>query len=115
MIDAWKVRALLAQRGVTADERQDWLLRDLSKGAGPFLAIWDKAKLGPKPSEAELDALQAEADALAAEREAEKPGNLLMVSIADAIEDAPPNSPVRKLGEALLGLTGGGRVAGRPV
>lgn len=37
-------------------------------------------------------------------------------AIADAIKDEVPNSPVRKLGEALLGQAGrAGRIAGRPV
>ena len=39
----------------------------------------------------------------------------LETAIADAIKDEAPNSPVRKLGEALLGLTSKGRIAGRPV
>lgn len=43
------------------------------------------------------------------------PSDELVASIADAIKDEPANSPVRKLGEALLGQAGQGRVAGRPV
>ena len=39
----------------------------------------------------------------------------LVAAIANAIKDEPPGSPVRKLGEALLGQTSAGRVAGRPV
>ena len=64
MITIWKIRALLIQRGVTADEDRDFLLRDDSDGTGPFIAEWDDVKLGAKPTEADLDALQTEADAL---------------------------------------------------
>ena len=40
----------------------------------------------------------------------------LDTAILDAIKDEPANSPVRKLGEALLGQTGrAGRIVGRPV
>jgi len=39
----------------------------------------------------------------------------LDAAIANAIKDESVNSPVRKLGEALLGQTSAGRVAGRPV
>lgn len=114
MITVWNVRALLASRGVTADEdREDFLMRDLSKGAGSFIAIWDEAKLGPKPSKADLNTFQVEADALRAEAEAKKPDNLLRAAIADAIKDEPANSSARKLGEAFL--TSEGRIIGRPV
>ena len=44
------------------------------------------------------------------------PDDELNAAIADAIKDEAPNSPVRKLGEALLGQAGkAGRIAGRPV
>ncbi len=94
MITGWKVRALLAQRGVAADESQDWLLLDLIDGAGVRIARWDEAKLGPEPSEAELDALQAEADILRAETVATKPDNKL-----EARLNALPPTPLR---DALL-------------
>lgn len=64
MITIWKVRALLNQRGVTADEDKDFRLQDNADGAGPFIAAWDVPKLGAEPTEAELDAFQTEADAL---------------------------------------------------
>ncbi len=44
------------------------------------------------------------------------PNEELSTAISDAIKDEPANSPVRKLGEALLGQTGkAGRIAGRPL
>jgi len=43
------------------------------------------------------------------------PSDELVAAIANAIKDEPPGSPVRKLGEALLGQTSKGRIAGRPV
>jgi len=61
MITIWKVRALLVDRSITPDEENDFLLQDNSDGVGPFIAHWDEAKLGPIPSEADLDLFQAEA------------------------------------------------------
>ena len=115
MITIWKVRALLADRGIAPDRENDFQLQDNSDGEGPFIAKWIISKLGPKPSEADLDTFKTQADALQAEA-AKNPNDELASAISEAIKDEPPGSPVRKLGEALLGQAGGkARVAGRPV
>lgn len=109
----WNIIAILKARGITPAAR-DFLLVDNSDGQGPFIEFWDEAKLGPKPSQADLDAVQAEADALQVEA-LKDPTDELMAAISDAIKDEPPGSPVRRLGEALIGQADrAGRVAGRP-
>lgn len=39
----------------------DWLVQD--DGAGPYLAYWDAAKLGPQPTQKQLEAVDAAATA----------------------------------------------------
>ena len=106
--------AILESRGVAAEEG-DFAIQDNSDGKGPFIAAWNEAKLGPKPTRADLDTAQAEADALQAAA-SKDPTDELAAAIAAAIKDEPANSRVRRLGEALLGLTGkAGRITGRPL
>lgn len=40
-----------------ADPFSDYLVQDDSDGNGPYLKHWDEAKLGPRPTQAELDAV----------------------------------------------------------
>ena len=40
----------------------DFVLGDKSDGNGPFIARWDEAKLGPKPTKAALDAVSVAAE-----------------------------------------------------
>jgi len=47
---------ILAARGKTADFTRDVLCVDDSDGQPPRLAHWDSAKLGPMPTQAEVDA-----------------------------------------------------------
>ena len=122
MITIWKVRALLADRGIAPDEENDFLLQDNSDGAGPFIAEWDEAKLGTKPSEAELDAMQVEADALQAEA-AKNPTDELdaalaavQATLASASTVAGLKTVFNDMIDAMRGKTGkAGRIAGRPV
>lgn len=46
----------------TAVPLVDFVLQDNSDGNGPFIAKWDEAKLGSKPTKAELDAVSIVAD-----------------------------------------------------
>ena len=48
----------------------DFVLGDKSDGNGPFIARWDEAKLGPKPTKAELDAVSAVAEQARIDKEA---------------------------------------------
>ncbi len=108
----WQIKAWLNANNIPHSDT-DFELEDA--GEGPFIREWNEAKLGPWPARADLDALQAEAAALQAEA-AVDPQAELDAAISAAIEDEPANSPVRKLGEALLGQAGkAGRIAGRPV
>ena len=74
---------------------------------GDELAGLDWKGPGPKPTQAEVNAVVVPPPI--------DPHAELVAAIANAIKDEPPGSPVRKLGEALLGQTSAGRVAGRPV
>jgi len=48
--------AILAARGVTQfDPTRDYRIHD--DGSGPYIAHWDEAKLGPRPTQEELDAV----------------------------------------------------------
>lgn len=55
-----KVTKLLKQRGKTADFLIDLQLRD--DGSGSYIAAWDESKLGPRPAQEELDAIDVTAD-----------------------------------------------------
>lgn len=50
-----KIVVILATRGKTADFMRDVILRD--DGFGPYIDRWDEAKLGPRPTQEELDAV----------------------------------------------------------
>lgn len=52
-----------------ADPISDYRVADLADGAGPKIIKWDATKLGPQPTQAQID--QAKID-LAAAREAER-------------------------------------------
>jgi len=73
---------------------------------------WPVAQLGSKPTAAQIVQWTADFAVLPPPID---PHAELVAAIANAIKDEPPGSPVRKLGEALLGQTSAGRVAGRPV
>jgi len=48
----------------TAVNLVDFKLQDNSDGKGPFISYWDTAKLGAKPTQAELDAVAIQAKQL---------------------------------------------------
>lgn len=100
-----RIAAWLTAKGV-AFATSDFALTD--EGKGPYLSKWDEAKLGPRPTPAEI------ADT-PPEPLPPDPSDELVAAILDAIKNEPANSPVRNLGEALVGQTSKGRVAGRPV
>lgn len=52
---AIKLQAILSARGKTADFANDLRVQD--DGAGPYLKHWDEAKLGPRPTQEEIDAI----------------------------------------------------------
>lgn len=52
---AIKLHAILAARGKTADFTRDLIVQD--DGAGPYLKHWDEEKLGPRPTQEEIDAI----------------------------------------------------------
>ena len=80
---------------------------------GPDYADIEWFDPSPKPTEAEVTQAWLDFDTLPPPPD---PSDELMTAISDAIKDEAPNSPVRKLGEALLGQAGkAGRIAGRPV
>lgn len=86
MITIWKVRALLNQRGIMADEDKDFRLQDNSDGAGPFISEWNTGKLGSKPNEAQLSAMETEANTLRAAAKSVPPvtvSELITQMIAD--------------------------------
>lgn len=53
---ALKLQSILAARGKSADFMRDAHLQDDSDGKGPYLKHWDEARLGPRPTQAEIDA-----------------------------------------------------------
>jgi len=57
---AQRLANILAARGKTADFTRDVLCVDDSDGNPPRLAYWDEAKLGPVPTQAEVDSASDE-------------------------------------------------------
>jgi hypothetical protein len=55
----WKVLAFLKAKGITP-ARDDFTLID--NGTGAKIEAWDEAKLGPKPTDAELAAVDGSAE-----------------------------------------------------
>lgn len=55
---ALKLQAILTARGKSADFANDLRVQD--DGAGPYLKHWDEAKLGPRPTQEEIDAADGE-------------------------------------------------------
>jgi hypothetical protein len=53
-----RIRALLAQRGITA---QDYAIRDDADGKRLCLTAWNATTLGPRPTSAELAAVSVSA------------------------------------------------------
>lgn len=50
-----KIEAVLKARAVVGDPVQDYRIQD--DGYGPYIAHWNEAKLGPRPTQEELDAV----------------------------------------------------------
>lgn len=67
--------AIALGTGLTAGE--DFHVQD--HGAGPFLAIWDTAKLGPRPTQSQIDAWLVTWNATATKRD----GQATIKRIAD--------------------------------
>ena len=65
----------------TAVPLADFTLQDNSDGSGPFIAKWDEAKLGPKPTKAELDAVSAVAEQARIDKEASDKAKTELASI----------------------------------
>ena len=60
-----KCLKILTERGISAPPAGSLRLQDDTDGAGPYIAAWDTAVLGPRPTQAELDAVtQAQAEGL---------------------------------------------------
>ncbi len=121
MITIWKVQAFLAVRGIVPDEERDFRLQDNSDGAGPFIAHWNEDKLGAKPSEAELDALQTQADALQVEAMKDPSDELdaalaeVQAGLVNILTIAATVAALNETINALRGKTGkAGRIAGKP-
>lgn len=55
---AAKLQAILTARGKSADFANDLRVQD--DGAGPYLKHWDEEKLGPRPTQEEIDAADGE-------------------------------------------------------
>lgn len=94
-----KIVSILAARGKTADFLRDVVLRD--DGAGPYIERWDEAKLGPRPTQEELDAVDvtkiehnAGLDRQIAALEAQRPGyprgvREFMLGVAQILAQVP--------------------------
>lgn len=117
----WNIIAILEARSITPVE-SDFLLVDNSDGQGPVIEVWNTAKLGPKPNQADLGAVQAEADALQVEA-LKDPGAELDAALAEVKARLSNVSTVADVVTALNDMLdamrgqGGraGRIAGRPV
>lgn len=56
MIDTNLIQALLFQRKRVGANILDYSLHDHGDGKGVIIGLWDEQKLGPRPTEAELEA-----------------------------------------------------------
>lgn len=53
---AQRLANILVARGKSADFTRDCRVQDDGDGLAPYLAFWDTNKLGPQPTQAEVDA-----------------------------------------------------------
>lgn len=90
----YKVKKILDGRGLSADFSRDVMLLD--DGSGTRIGHWDESRLGPMPSQADLDAVSA-ADANKVKHNA-----IIIASIAN-IEASRPGY-VRGVREFMLGV-----------
>lgn len=80
-----KIRYIFAARAKAGAPDADYMLKDHSDGLGPRIGAWDEAKLGPRPTDADLAALdtdQAYLDYVLAEAKAAK-----LAEIREAAQD----------------------------
>lgn len=54
---AIKLQAILSARGKTAKSPDDYYAQDNRDGQGEFIGRWDEEKLGPRPTQEEIDAI----------------------------------------------------------
>lgn len=112
-MNIYEIRAFLNARSVAFVD-SDFQLQNNSDGKGTFIARWDEAKLGLKPTAAELKAIQAEAAML--QIEASKDPHAEIFAALLTLKGKVANPDVVALINVLLGQAGrAGRVAGRPV
>ena len=64
-----QVQAWLAAVDKTGVNNVDYMLVDHSDGKGAQIGMWNAEKLGPQPTQADLDSVTPQADAIAAQRD----------------------------------------------
>lgn len=60
MIDTNAIQVLLSGRGKSGQNILDYSLHDHGDGQGVIIGLWNEAKLGPRPTEAELEGVKGQ-------------------------------------------------------
>jgi hypothetical protein len=78
----WKLRSILNSRGIQTPPAGSLSVEDV--GAGPFIATWNIAALGARPTQLEIDAVQ-DTDATALQQSQRAAGALLNKDVVATI------------------------------